>query len=60
MAVVFFREGIHSSNPGAYIGLLLILNFLLFGGVAYGILTIVRSGRRSPTPQPEGPVKGTI
>lgn len=67
LAAVVFREGIHSSQVAAYATLSLVLNFSLFGGLAYLLLAAIQRHRiliRSVEPAGEvvsnRPMKGII
>lgn len=64
LAAVVFREGIHSAHPTAYIGLTLVLNFLVFGGLTYFIADAVGKSKRAPkhakATEIERPVKGIV
>jgi len=74
-AALLFQQGVHSDFPDLYLGLAAAINFCLFGGASYWLLTRISfgnvrvGGKRStlePTPDPTSdqmsrlPVKGTI
>jgi len=60
LAALVFREEIHSSAPMAYIVLTLALNFVLFTGLGYAVLSwISPSPMRFAAPH-NGPVKGVL
>jgi hypothetical protein len=43
LAAIVFREGIHSSQPTAYLVLTYILNFLLFATITFAVAAKWRS-----------------